>query len=219
MRCCCGRCPIRSRPPGGHLAAFAGHRHHRDWPSPGQYIDLQNENHSFEEMAMSQASSFTLTGLDSPSAWTACARHPACLHMLGPSRCWAACCCPKRTSPASRRWRSSATNLWKRLFSSDPRIVGTSITLNGKQFTVAGVLRPEFRLNSEVMPTGRPHGQGGHVPAAALGRRRGEPARGRELQHDGAAEAGRDLCSRRRRTWISSPAASGRRTSATAPSA
>jgi hypothetical protein len=24
----------------------------RDWPSPGQYIDLQNENHSFEQMAL-----------------------------------------------------------------------------------------------------------------------------------------------------------------------
>lgn len=23
----------------------------RDWPSPGQYIDLQNENHSFERKA------------------------------------------------------------------------------------------------------------------------------------------------------------------------
>ena len=26
----------------------------RDWPSPGQYIDIQNENHSFEEMAISR---------------------------------------------------------------------------------------------------------------------------------------------------------------------
>src|SRR6266478_5826731 len=24
----------------------------RDWPSPGQYIDIQNENHSFEQMAL-----------------------------------------------------------------------------------------------------------------------------------------------------------------------
>jgi len=36
--------------------------------------------------------------------------------------------------------------LWRRLFSSDPRVVGRSITLSGKQHTVAGVLTPEFRL-------------------------------------------------------------------------
>lgn len=27
----------------------------RDWPSPGQYIDIQNENHSFEQMALAQS--------------------------------------------------------------------------------------------------------------------------------------------------------------------
>src|SRR5207248_11561318 len=38
----------------------------RDWPSPGQYIDLQNANHSFEQMAISRLTSFALTGLDQP---------------------------------------------------------------------------------------------------------------------------------------------------------
>src|SRR6266403_5902742 len=27
----------------------------RDWSSPGQYIDLENENHSFEQMALAQS--------------------------------------------------------------------------------------------------------------------------------------------------------------------
>ena len=35
----------------------------RDWPSPGQYIDLQNENQSFEQMALAQSRNFILTGL------------------------------------------------------------------------------------------------------------------------------------------------------------
>ena len=44
----------------------------RDWPSPGQYIDIQNENHSFEEMAMAQSRSiYILTGSrPAPSAST-----------------------------------------------------------------------------------------------------------------------------------------------------
>src|ERR1700686_2760887 len=32
----------------------------QDWPSPGQYIDIQTENHSFEEMSISQGDSGTL---------------------------------------------------------------------------------------------------------------------------------------------------------------
>jgi hypothetical protein len=34
---------------------------YRDWPSPGQYIDIQKENHSFTEMSISRLTSFTLT--------------------------------------------------------------------------------------------------------------------------------------------------------------
>src|SRR4029453_1854627 len=51
-------------------------------------------------------------------------------------------------------------NFWKRMFNAEPGVVGRSINLNGlinpkdgNQFTVAGVLRPEFLLNEEVMPT------------------------------------------------------------------
>ena len=34
----------------------------RDWPSPGQYIDIQKENHSFEQMALAQSRTLVLTG-------------------------------------------------------------------------------------------------------------------------------------------------------------
>jgi predicted permease len=51
---------------------------------------------------------------------------------------------------------------WRRLFNSDPNVIGRSVTLNGiaagggpekNAFTVVGVLRPEFLLNEEIMPT------------------------------------------------------------------
>src|SRR6187397_83053 len=35
----------------------------QDWPSPGQYIDVQNENHSFAEMAIAQGRVATLLGV------------------------------------------------------------------------------------------------------------------------------------------------------------
>src|SRR6185369_12623754 len=38
----------------------------QDWPSPGQYIDLQNQNQSFEEISISQGRSGTLIGVDQP---------------------------------------------------------------------------------------------------------------------------------------------------------
>src|SRR5579872_4152025 len=38
----------------------------QDWPSPGQYIDLQTGNHSFDEMSISQGRTGTLEGLEQP---------------------------------------------------------------------------------------------------------------------------------------------------------
>src|SRR3990170_5348487 len=37
-----------------------------DWPSPGQYIDIQHENRSFQLMSISQGRSGTLLGRDQP---------------------------------------------------------------------------------------------------------------------------------------------------------
>src|SRR5579864_4109187 len=36
----------------------------QDWPSPGQFIDLRTQNHSFEAMAIVQGATRTLTGRD-----------------------------------------------------------------------------------------------------------------------------------------------------------
>src|ERR1700704_4815863 len=55
----------------------------RDWPSPGQYIDIQKETHSFEEMAISPLTSFTLTGLDQPERVEGMRTSSSLLHLLG----------------------------------------------------------------------------------------------------------------------------------------
>src|SRR5215813_13625886 len=55
----------------------------RDWPSPGQYIDLQNENHSFEEMAIAQSRSANLTGLEQPERVEVLRTQSSLLRMLG----------------------------------------------------------------------------------------------------------------------------------------
>src|SRR5258708_26507719 len=55
----------------------------RDWPSPGQYIDIQNENHSFEQMALAQSRTFVLTGREQPERIFAARTQSSLLQMLG----------------------------------------------------------------------------------------------------------------------------------------
>jgi predicted permease len=128
----------------------------RDWPSPGQYIDLQNENHSFEQMALAQSRSFTLTGREQPERIDGMRTQSSLLEMLGARPQIGRVLLPEEDKPGKPAVAILTDRLWKRLFSADPQIVGKSITLNGNPFTVAGVLRPEFRLNAEVMPSEGP---------------------------------------------------------------
>jgi len=55
----------------------------RDWPSPGQYIDIQNQNHSFDEMAIAQSRTFTLTGREQPERVDVLSTQSSLLSMLG----------------------------------------------------------------------------------------------------------------------------------------
>src|SRR3954451_6179630 len=38
----------------------------RDWPSPGQYVDIENQNQSFDQMAIAQSRTWILTGREQP---------------------------------------------------------------------------------------------------------------------------------------------------------
>ncbi len=128
----------------------------RDWPSPGQYVDVQSQNRSFEEMSISRLQSWTLTGLDQPQRVDGMRTSSSLLRMLGAKPLLGRLLLADEDKPGKPPVAVLSHAMWRRLFSSDPNIVGRSITLNGNQFTVAGVLRPEFRLNTEVMPAEGP---------------------------------------------------------------
>jgi predicted permease len=128
----------------------------RDWPSPGQYVDIQNENHSFEEMAIAQLRGMTLTGRDQPEKIDGIRASSTLLHMLGAKPLLGRVLLPEEDKPGKPQVAVLSYRLWRRLFSSDPQIVGKSITLDAKQYTVAGVLRPDFSINSEAMPAEGP---------------------------------------------------------------
>ncbi|HEY6292411.1 MAG TPA: ABC transporter permease [Terriglobia bacterium] len=128
----------------------------RDWPSPGQYIDIQNENHSFEEMAIAHLTAWTLTGRDQPELVTGMQTSSTLLDMLGAKPLLGRLLLPEEDKPGKPQVAILSYRLWRRLFTSDPHIVGKSITLDGKPYSVAGVLGPDFSINSEVMPAEGP---------------------------------------------------------------
>ena len=128
----------------------------RDWPSPGQYVDLQNESHSFEQMALAQSRDAILVGREQPERITIMRTQSSLLAMLGTRAKLGRLLLPEDDYPGKPLVAVLTDRVWRRLFSADSAIIGKSITINTTQYTVAGVLGTEFLLNNEVMPSENP---------------------------------------------------------------
>ena len=128
----------------------------RDWPSPGQYIDIQNENHSFEQMALAQSRTFILAGREQPERIDGLRTQSSLLKMLGAKPLLGRLLLLEEDQPGKPAVAILSSRLWDRLFNSDREIIGKSIILDGNPFTVAGVLQGGFMLNAEVMPSEGP---------------------------------------------------------------
>ncbi len=128
----------------------------RDWPSPGQYIDIQSENHSFEQMALAQSRTFVLTGRDQPERIYGARTQSTLLEMLGAKPLLGRLFLPEEDKPGKPDVAILTERVWKRLFNADPEIIGKTIVLNSNPFIVAGVLQSGFVLTNEVMPSETP---------------------------------------------------------------
>jgi len=147
-------------PDPGRLAAIWLHSSRigifRDWPSPGEYIDIQNQNHSFEQMALAQSRLFTLTGREQPERVEVLRTQSSLLKMFGAKALLGRLLLPEDDAPGRSPVAVLSYQAWQQLFGSSPRIVGQSIVLDGSPFTVAGVLQRGFVLDSEVLPAEGP---------------------------------------------------------------
>ena len=76
----------------------------QDWPSPGQYIDIGNENRSFDgDVDLARPRRHVDGAEPSRSASRCWKRRRACSRCWARSRCTAGCFGRTKTSPASRR--------------------------------------------------------------------------------------------------------------------
>ena len=174
----------------------------QDWPSPGQYTDVRNENRSFDEMSISQGRSGTLLGLEQPERVEILLTSSTLFHMLGARPLYGRLLEPGDEVPGKHTVTMLSHGFWKRAFGGDPGIVGKTIRLSNfgvpgtgdtkNQFEVVGVLPPTFLLNHEIMPTVASIQQMDVFLPLAFGTGSRDAARRRELQHHGPPETGCD---------------------------
>jgi predicted permease len=104
-------------------------------------------------MALAQSRTFILTGREQPERIDGVRTQSSLLEMLGAKPLLGRLLLPEEDKPGKPDVAVLSEPVWKRLFNSDPGIVGKTIVMNGNPFIVVGVLQHGFLLNAEVMPS------------------------------------------------------------------
>jgi predicted permease len=123
---------------GVSLVSAIGYTHYRD------------NSKSFESIAALTQWSVNLTGTGDPERLQGHAVTHTFFPTLGVEAAIGRVFTPDEDQPGRNRVVVLTDSLWQRRFSTDPGIVGKSITLDGKDYTVVGVLPPGFQFGREV---------------------------------------------------------------------
>jgi putative ABC transport system permease protein len=113
--------------------------------SAANYLDWEKQNQVFERMAIMTYQGLTLTG-DKPEQVDTCAASSGFFETLGVAPMLGRTFTPEE----DQRGRSDVVVLsyrfWQQHFGSNRDIVGRNITMDGRQFLVAGVMPQSFRF-------------------------------------------------------------------------
>jgi predicted permease len=114
--------------------------------SPPEYLDLENQFHGCTQIAAFTYETFNLGGGDLPERISGAVISPALFPLLGVE--------PIKGRTFAREEQGQghddviviSERLWKRRFNIDPFLVGKSLLLNGRSYTVIGVMPAKFEF-------------------------------------------------------------------------
>ena len=117
----------------------------REGPSGPNFLDWKEQSQSFEEMALLEVGTGSLTGGGEPEQVTGLRVTTNFLSMLGARTVLGRAFIAAEGEGKARYPVAVLTNgFWKRRFASDPRVIGRTLFMNSEPYTVIGVLAPEF---------------------------------------------------------------------------
>lgn len=117
----------------------------RDTPSPANFLDWQKQATSFTGMAAMIERSFNLTGVGEPERLEGRRVSANLFQLLGVSARLGRTFVPEDDTPGTQVVLLSHS-LWQRRFGADPGVIGRALTLDGKSYTVVGVMPPLVQL-------------------------------------------------------------------------
>ncbi|HKQ74496.1 MAG TPA: ABC transporter permease, partial [Blastocatellia bacterium] len=122
--------------------APSGYDH--SWATPGDFVDWLEQNQSFERLIAFDQSGFDLTGASQPEQFDGYGVSDGFFDALGVKPAFGRAFLPGEHEPGSDQVVVLKHSLWERRFGADPNVVGRTLTLNSKTFTVVGVMPADF---------------------------------------------------------------------------
>jgi putative ABC transport system permease protein len=116
------------------------------WVAPGNFVDWRNQARSFEQLASYSSATLNLTGDGEPERLTGAAVSTNVFSTLGVEAALGRTFVTEDEQREGGRVVVLSDGLWQRRYGADPHIVGRSLTLDGKSYTVVGVMPAVFRF-------------------------------------------------------------------------
>ena len=118
----------------------------------GEYVDYRDRNRSFEKVAAYQNDGFNLTGAGTPLRANADRASAELFPVLGVTPILGRTFSDEESRPGADNVVVLSHDLWQRQYGSDPGILGRTLKLDEKSYTVIGVMPASFRFPSDSVP-------------------------------------------------------------------
>ena len=110
------------------------------------FLDWRQQSHSFAQMAAAENVSFNLSGIAQPENISGYAVSPNFLSLLGVRPALGRDFLPTEEKQGTELVVMLSYQLWQSHLGGDPQVLGRSIALDGKSYTIVGVLPAGFRF-------------------------------------------------------------------------
>jgi len=120
--------------------------------SAGEFHDYRDRNRSFSQVAAYESAGFNLTGEGQPLRVNAAQVSASTFPLLGVSPELGRVFTPDEDRYGTDRVVVLSHALWQHQYSSDPNILGKTVKLDEKPFTIVGVMPASFRFPFDGAP-------------------------------------------------------------------
>jgi len=118
--------------------------------SPANYLNWKSQNEVFEQMAIYQYASFSLSAGDDPVPVIGAVVSSDFFSVLRSSASLGRVFLPEEERPGRDQVVVISQGLWRRVFGANPNLIGQTLILNSRRITVVGVMPAGFQFPREA---------------------------------------------------------------------